>query len=213
MVMRQTEDRVAQTGDLDPEDLHNLQLLAELESAPEPSFKDEKLQGQDVAFQGQHGVPTGVRTAAKSAGYVWLRRQTDGELRQVSRNQYLTYMKMKLPDGKRAWLAPTAEWKGVRKRGDHKCLLNPDHPEYVTISRFNFQPCPKANLLNEQAVRRHMEHKHQSAFDDIEQARLEAREDRRDRHEAAMSEALVKALNTGENPSTRETVGGKKRAN
>lgn len=197
MVTTPLVDKVNQGGTLDTDDLALLKALTEMNAAPEPQPEDTVIRAGDAAKD----IAPMVRTKATSAGYVFLRRNSDGKLVSINKNQLLERLKQKLDDGRPAWLSPTVPHPGPFI-GTEKCLLHPEHPDYLaTYKAMGLMSCgaksaqpPKANMANKEAVFLHMEKKHKASWQMIQRMEQRIREDRRDTAQIQMAEALSVAL-------------------
>ena len=188
--------------DLDREDLALLNTLVGMQEAPEPEPEDK------VAHPGDADVPPMVRTATKSAGYVYLRRNSDGKLREINKNQLAERLKQKLDDGSPAWLPPNAPWKGRARVPDMWCLLSIHHPGRAHMDALNLEVCAKrGKLMGNAALRRHMQRKHKDSWDAIQRAEDQQRQDVRDAQQSQMAQALSMALaERGAVPKARDVV-------
>ena len=189
MVMTKVEQ-----GTAGKEDLDILKSLIEMnDEAPEIEPDDHVV---DIGGDGAGAV----RTPTKSAGYVNLRRQTDGKIVRINRNQLQMRLYEKLENGQRAWLRANEAWTGTKREGTMLCRLHPNHENYAEMQQLglgicgnNVQP-PKGNLLNANAVGRHMRVKHKDAFEAIREHEARRREDARDEAQATIAEGLREAL-------------------
>lgn len=183
-------DKTTAGADLGQDDLELLKALAELEEAPEPEPDDK------IISKGDDKNPSPmVRTKTTSAGYVYLRRNTDGQLRHVSKNNLAMYLKQKLVDGRPAWLPPSIPWAGRAKTPDKWCVLSAKHPDRVRMDDLNLPLCTKqGKLMGPAALRRHMIKKHKDDWDSIQRDEEMRRQDVRDAREIKTAEALTAAL-------------------
>lgn len=184
-------DKVTAGGNVDQDDLRLLETLAAM-AAPEPEPEDK------VAHKGDETVPAIVRTATKSAGYIYLRRNTDGKLVLINKNQLPQRLRQKLPDGSPGWLSPSTPWTGRTRIPDRLCPLNINHPDRARMDALNLGVCTKrGKLMGDAALRRHLMKKHKDDWEAIQRDEERRRQDRRDEHETKMSEALTTALSGG----------------
>ena len=196
MVTAQVMDKAAR-GTVDQADIDALAALLALENGARDPEPEEKIVHRG---DGMNSAPM-AHTKVRSAGYVYLRRNSDGKLVPVSKNQLLERMKQKLEDGRPPWLLPNVQHPGPFL-GTEKCLLHPDHPDYIAkYKAMGFVPCgkksaqpPKAHMANREAVLIHMKNKHKMAWQAIQGAEARAREDRRDAREERTAVALEAAL-------------------
>ena len=181
-------NKVAGGNDLDKDDLALLQTLPSVlasDPAPEP--------GDKIIERGE--VPM-IRTRTTSAGYINLRRNSDGKLVPINRNQLVDRLRQKLPNGEPAWLPPNAPWNGRVRTPKLLCPLNANHPDRPRMDALNLEVCEKrGRIMTPAGVRRHLTRKHKEAWEAIqvdEENRKEA-----SRHEQAliMNQALLTALN------------------
>lgn len=157
----------AMSGKLPKSDIALLESL--LPAAAEPEPDDKVVQSGDSPM---------VRTVTSSAGYVTLRRNSDGKLVSINKNQLAERWKQKLDDGRQAWLAPDTPWHGKPKEGMLRCLLHAEHPDRHTLDHLMLDDCTKRGKMpHKAALRRHMKAKHREAWETIQQDRVERRED------------------------------------
>ena len=168
----------------DSDDLNLLQTMLAMQEAEEPGSKPEVVaESKDAPM---------VTTKPKSAGYINLRRNSDGKLVLISKNQLAERLKQKLPNGQPAWLAPTAPWKGRPKVPKLLCLLHPEHPDRARMDELNLDVCEKrGKLQNEAALRRHMAHKHKDAWDVVQRDEERRKQETRDDRQLRVLEALA----------------------
>lgn len=183
-------DKVSAGIDLDKDDLALLNTLTQMQEAPEMEPDDK------VIHKGDEDNPAPmVRTETKSAGYVYLRRNSDGKLVSINKNQLALRLKQKLDDGRPAWLPPNAPWKGRARVPDKPCLLSAEHPDRERMDALNLEVCPKkGRLMGAAALRRHMIKKHKDAWEAIQRDEDQRRQDARDERDAKMAEALTMAI-------------------
>ena len=186
MVTKEVMDKVQQ-GNIDKDDLRLLEVINDLVDVPEQESPDK------VVHPGDDLVPPIIRTPTTSAGYVNLRRNSDGKLVPVNRNQLLQRLKQKLEDGRPAWLPPSQPWKGHVIKSQGKCLLHPDDPDRGEWDELGLPVCMKSNMPK-QSIRRHMALKHKMAWAAIQQYRTEKREDARDAHQETLSRAVTQTV-------------------
>lgn len=186
-MVTQTGNRFAQVGNIDKEELDILQTIAGLSDAPqlEPSDK--------VVHTGDDRVPAIARTKSTSAGYVQLRRNSDGKLVLISKSQLVERLKQRLPNGKPAWLPPQQAWAGHVTISTSKCMLHADDPDRATWDELGLPVCVKSNMPK-QAVRRHMIRKHKMAWDAIQDYLAEQKQDARDKHQETLAKGIQQAL-------------------
>lgn len=177
------EGQVVSPGDLDL-----LVKLAEQNEAPEPD------PGDKVVHTGDDNVPAIARTKTTSAGYVNLRRNSDGKIVPVNRNQLADRMREKLQDGKQAWLVPNEPWAGKRLGGNTLCLLHDDHSGRDHMDELMLGTCQKRNILNGAALRRHMRRKHSDDWDLIQRDQEEQRQAARDESQRAVGVGIERVL-------------------
>jgi len=186
--------KIGDSGVVTSDDMRLLEMLSELQDAPEPET-------EKIVHHGTAEIPAPiVRTDTTSAGFVWLRRNSDGSLKEINRNQLADRLKQKLADGRPAWISPKAPtpWTGRVKAGTRLCLLNPEHPDYAHMEHLGLIPCPRRGpLANESALRRHMVKKHRDAWDAIQRDKEIRREEMRDSVQANMASALTAAMTPG----------------
>jgi hypothetical protein len=181
---------VTKTQTRDEAELEMLRLLVEADKAPETPQDGVISKGDESKNQ-----PPIAATLGKSAGNVWLRRNSDGKLVQVNRNNLRMYMAAKFPDGRPQFLPRTASWTGKTREPRYWCPLSANHPDRPKMDDLNLEVCTKRGMLmTEAAVRRHLMKKHKDAFDSIQRDREDRRQDTRDRHAADMAVALQSAL-------------------
>ena len=182
-------DKVAAGGSIDSDELRLLQTLTEMQNAPEIEPDDR------IIDKGGDKAGPMVRTKSTSAGYIHLRRNSDGKLVLVSRNQLVERLKQKLADGRPAWLSPTAQWTGRVRVPSFLCPLNEKHPDRPRMDLLNLEMCEKrGKLMSASALRRHLMKKHKDSFEAIEREIVRQREDNRDKRDALTSEALLAVL-------------------
>lgn len=176
--------------DLGKDDLALLNSLVEMQEAPEPEPEDK------IVHRGDERNPAPMaRTETKSAGYVYLRRASDGKLKEINRNQLADRLKQKLDDGSPAWLPPNAPWKGKVRKPDTLCLLNAEHPQRKRMDELNLEVCKKrGKLMGVGGMRVHMQKKHKDAWATIQLDQEHQREDAREAREAKRDEALLAIL-------------------
>ena len=173
---------------VDPDDLKLLETIAALESAPEIEPDDK------IVHKGDKDMPAPmVRTPTKSAGYVYLRRNTNGALVMINNNQLLQVLKLRLPDGRPSFLAPSAPWHGHKIIATGKCLLHPSDPNRAKWDELGLPVCMKSNMPK-QSIRPHMMLKHKRSWDAIQEVQREQREDRRDKNQEIMAKGIEKVL-------------------
>ena len=190
---------------------NSLELLLGLENAPEVQLDNPVIQ------DGDDNTPPMVMAQGSSAGYIELRRNSDGALRQVNKNQLKAYAKMRLPDGRLSWISPNVEWKGTVRVPDQPCLLSSEHPNRPRMDELNMPVCSRrGKLMGHDGLRRHMIKKHKDAWEALQLTDVRDREDARDQRDNLNSQALIQALgkagsvaevvDRGEDPATRQTV-------
>ena len=186
----QTLDAIKRTGQMEADDLRLLQTIAELDqiAAPEP-------EAEKVISRGEAPM---VMTPTKSAGYITLRRNSDGKLVSINRNQLNERLKQRLDDGRPAWLSPKDTWipKGVTKSLMLKCLLHYAHPDRARMDALGLPVCStnKQNIPDQATLTRHMAKKHKDSWAAIQQDITRQREDKRDATQERMAEALTASL-------------------
>ena len=179
-------NKASQGQEFDKADLALLQTMVAMQDAPEPDPGDKVIQSGEVPM---------IRTATKSAGYIWLRRNSDGQLKEISKNQLADRLKQKLPNGEPAWLAPNVPWKGRARVPDLVCPLNINHPDRARMDALNLEVCEKrGKLMGQASLRRHLMKKHKDAYEAIQRDEESRKQDRRDAQAAQMSDALTLAL-------------------
>ena len=182
-------DKVEQVGKLDETDLSLLSQLVDLQEAPEPEPDDRVVHSGDEELE----API-VRTKTTSAGYTMLRRNSDGMLKEINNNQLAMRLKEKLPDGKPAFVPPSAPWSGPEP-GKLICRFNPLHPKSKELEAIGLRvTCVKANLRNTAEVRTHERKKHKTDYASYEEHLSQMRESRRDNINDKMVQALTVAL-------------------
>ena len=186
----QIKNKIAATGEAAAEDLALLKALTELADVPEAEPDDK------VVHKGDDRNPAPiVRTKTRSAGMTQLRRNYDGKLVDINKNQLLERLKQKLEDGRPAWLPPKAEWKGRARVPDKLCLLNAEHSNRARMDELNLEVCTKrGKLMGAKGVRYHMLRKHKDSWDTIQRDEQEQRQAKRDERDARTAEALTVAL-------------------
>ena len=178
----------AREGIVDEEDLKALETMASLRDAPELE------PGDKVVHRGDDTNPAPiVRTKTSSAGYVQLRRNSDGKLVLISKTQLMVRLKQKLHNGQPAWLAPSVPWKGHKVVANTKCMLHAESPDRATWDELGLPVCTKSNMPKN-AVRRHMIRKHKMAWDAIQEYQTEQKQDARDKHQESLAKGIEKAL-------------------
>lgn len=173
---------------VNPDDLKLLETLAALESAPEIEPNDK------IVHKSNAEVPVPIiRTATKSAGYVYLRRNSNGALVMINKNQLLQVLKLRLPDGRPSFLPPSTPWQGHKIIAIGKCLLHPSDPNRGKWDELGLPVCMKSNMPK-QSIRPHMMLKHKMAWNAIQEVQREQREDRRDKNQEIMAKGIEKVL-------------------
>jgi len=125
-------------------------------------------QGDVIPAPKDSQIALGVNTL-KSAGYVILYDTQSGEPSKINRNMLAAKLKQTRPDGK-----PVFSTKQLVKpiRGIYKCLLHSDDPNRPEYNKMGLPVCRKANLTNPYEVRRHMQKRHKTAWEAIEEIRI-----------------------------------------
>jgi hypothetical protein len=149
-----------------------IEAMLHADHAPEPG----DLKVQDIIHRPDGELPAAAVTGAlESAGYVYIYDTLTGERSITNRNMLPAQLKKTREDGSRVFT--TRKPKATPARGTYKCLLHPDvrKPEYDALG---LPTCRKANLTSPLQVRLHMQHRHKSAWETIEEMRKE--EERRE---------------------------------
>ena len=192
---------VTQTKTRDEAELEMLKVMVEADKAPDPATEGIISKGDEAKNQ-----PPITTTIRQSAGNVWLRRNSDGKLVQVNRNNLRFYLNAKFADGRPQFLPRSAPFTGRTREPRYWCTLSANHPDRPKMDDLNLEVCTKrGKLMTEAAVRRHLMKKHKDSWDAIQRDREERRQDARDRRDGETAVALQSAL-VGKKAAPAETV-------
>lgn len=197
-------DKANQGRDFNQEDLRLLQTLIGMQGVEEPAQKSSP-----VPNQGQALAAPMVTTPASSAGYIYLRRASDGKLVLVSKNQLPERLRQRLPNGLPAWLPPQEPWTGRDRSPKLLCYLNQDHPNFLRMADLNLDPCMKrGKIANDAALRRHMVRKHKDSWDVIQREEQREKESLRDDRQYALLKTLSDSIQSNQpsQPTKAATV-------
>ena len=192
MVQEATKPLVEKTkaADLDQDDLALLDTLRTLNEAPEPEPDDKVIEvGDEDADK-----PPMVRTPTKSAGYMTLRRNSDGKLLPINKNQLAMRLTERLPDGRMAFIAPSVPWSGPPP-GTLVCHFNPSHPDSGRLVAMGLRvECRKNNIKNLAELRIHERKKHKTDHASMEEIERRAREDEIREEQRNLNRAILAAV-------------------
>lgn len=176
-------DAEALSGIIPDADL--MRLMDGATSAPEPGFN---LQPQELLHRGDEEVPaTMVTKVLQSAGYVIVYSTETGEPSLCNRNMLPAQLRKRNDKGAVAFT--TRKPNVAPHRGTIRCLLHADRREPMH-DEMGLPTCPKANLTSDFQVRMHMQRRHKSAWDALEEIRL-----RNEREETlAVQRAMLAAV-------------------
>jgi len=158
------------------EQTENAQLIEELIRRAQKAEEPGSLAQNQVLATGDEKdaalpSPTVVNTMT-SAGYVWIYDSVTGEVSKTNRNMLKSQLGKKRPDG--SFVFTTVKPNIVFKAGgDLKCMLHKDGPNRALYDTLGLPVCPKANLRNPYEVRRHMQKRHKTAWESLEEERKE----------------------------------------
>lgn len=195
---------------LDAEDVTLLQQLLELEGTTGPQPEDR------VVHKGDAALPAPmVMTKDEKKDYVTLRRVSDGKLVPLHKNWLPSYLKQRLPDGRKAWIPPSAPYTPLIAPGEEKCPFHPEHPDYITkYKAMGIPPCgansgqpPKANFPSKEMAIVHAENKHERWWNRALEADKRAREQEEREERRAANTALVAALKGQQAPVVAPAAG------
>lgn len=187
--MAATLQAIQDAGVTDPEllagvlsDADLLALMDEADRAPEPGTAALGLgpDGQTirdpraVIFRGDEEAPAPIMALAlKSAGYVLVYDRTTAERSVVSRNNLPQVLRKRNEQGQRVFTTRKPDF--APKRGTVKCQLHPDE-RTAEMDEMGLPTCSKANLTSQYQQRLHMQHRHKSAYEALEEQRKLERE-------------------------------------
>lgn len=163
-------------------DILELMQNAARAEEPEAGRVGDKLEGDDEA------LPSVIHTI-KSAGWSIIYDTETAEPSMVNNNWLTKKLGQKRPNGKPYFT--TIKPSSPPKRGTHKCLLHPEHPNRDEWDRMGLPVCHSGNLISPYEVTQHMKKKHSKAWEAIEHERIE-RERKEDRdYQRKLAEALA----------------------
>lgn len=201
-----TLEAIKDAGVEDPEllagilsDTDVLALLDEAEKADEPGMKALGLDAQgrplknakDVIFRGDGEVPAAIMAVAmKSAGYAAVYDRFTGQKSIVNKNNLPQVLKKQDEHGRRVFTLRQPKGADGKPLAPAKptvlCLLHPKRrtPE---MDAMGLPVCTRpGGLTNELQVRLHMQHRHKSAWEAIEEAKKLAKEARQEARDEAL---------------------------
>lgn len=187
--MAATLQAIKDAGVTDPElladvmsDADLLALMDEADRAPEPGTAALGL-GPDgktirdpraVIFRGDEEAPAPMLAMAlKTAGYVVVYDRATAERSVVSRNNLPQVLKKRNEQGQQVFTTRKPDF--APKRGKVKCQLHPDI-RTAEMEEMGLPVCTKANLTSSYQQRLHMQHRHKSAYEALEEQRKLERE-------------------------------------
>ncbi len=171
------------------ETTENAQLVEEMLRRAEKAEEPGELAKNRVIHKGDGDVPTPmVVTELKSAGYVKLWNVKTGEMSLTNRNMLKSQLSKKNEDG--TFVFTTIEPAVKLFRGTSKCMLHPDGPNRAAYDEMGFPICPKSNLTSRYQVRRHMQKRHPSVWEALEEDRKEKERD----EEKKLRHSLLKSV-------------------
>jgi hypothetical protein len=159
------------------------EIMLKAEAAPEPG--DLKLSSK---VEGESGIPEMSVTELKSAGWVYIYDTKTRERSITNRNMLKTQLTKKRQDGTPVFT--TNKPTEPPFRGTLKCWLHLDDPNRSHYDDIGLPICKKSNLTSPYQVRRHMEKRHRTEFQIIEQENKETKE----LSETAKLTSLLKAI-------------------
>ena len=172
----------------------NAQLVEEMLRRAEKAEEPGELARNPVINKGDGDFPTPmVVTELKSAGYVKLWNSKTGELSLTNRNMLRSQLSKRNEDG--SFVFTTVE-PGIKSyRGKLKCALHPGDPNRSVYDEMGFPICLKSNLTSKYQVRRHMQKRHPSVWEAIEEERKEKEKD----EEKKLRHSLLKSAKKSKN--------------
>ncbi len=172
--------KVPQAKEASEEDKRAEEILRTATPAPEPGSAEkiikDNVQGNPVEL---------TITELTSAGYTYMWDTRTGERSLTNNNMLRQQLQKKRPDGSFVFTLTNPNIKV--KRGEYKCMLHQDDPKRAEYDKLGLPVCKKSNLTNPYEVRRHMQKRHPSAWEAIE-------EQRKSTQEGQMLELLGKVL-------------------
>lgn len=178
------------------EELATLAQMAEIQG--------EQIEGERIVNTPGADVPFPMMTTkTEGPGLVWLRHNQTGKLKQVNKLSLFRLLQLRLdpadarkaglPAQSKAWLPPSAPWKGKVKVGTVLCRLHQDHPDRPLMDEFNLEVCFKPAFLNSRFANLHLKKKHREAYETLEERRKEDAESRMEARYAALTRAVTKS--------------------
>lgn len=157
------------------------EMLSNTASAPEPG-EDNRIvhKGDEIA-----PVPI-VADRVKSAGWVKIWDTRTGEVSITNRNMLMAQLKKKREDGSRVFTTQDPHIKV--KRGNLKCMLHADDPNRAYYDSLGLPVCPKSNLTSPYQVLRHMQKRHKTEWETLEQERKTREHDEQQEYQRSIVE-------------------------
>jgi hypothetical protein len=226
--MAATLQQVQDAGVTNPESLAGilsdadlLSLMEQAQDAPEPGAAGLGLTPEgkntknprDVIFRGDPDAPETLMmaTALQSAGYKRVYHRFTGEVSIISRNNLPQVLKKRDEQDRQVFTTTKPNITPIR--GKVKCLLHVDMRTEEMVG-MGLPECPKSNLTSAYQQRLHMQHRHKSAWEALEEAKkLEREQEERDSRLAILQLAQgapgrVSAPRPSAAPAPTEDVGG-----
>ena len=139
------------------------------EKAPEPTG----LAPNDIVHAGSVDVPMPmVVSSVTSAGYTYIYDTRTGDRSMTNRNMLPAQLKKTRADGSRVFSVVKPAIEPVT--GTILCLLHERAPDREQYAKLGFATCPKANLISQFHLERHMKKTHRLEWAAIEDARVKA---------------------------------------
>lgn len=144
--------------------------MAEEEAILEALAADEPgdLKPGDVLHRSDGDVPAPILAKAlTSAGYAHLWNTQTGERITTNKSMLRTQLSKTREDGSKVFT--TRDPNIVTPRGTYRCLLHPEGEHRAEYDALGLPTCHKDNLTSPLQVRLHMQHRHKSAWETIEE--------------------------------------------
>ena len=152
--------------------------------------KAEKVENkiERVIDKGKDGErPPMVITHFSDAGTSLVWDTVTHEQSKVNNNMLRSILKRTRPDGSRVFT--TIRPKELPKRGIIKCLLHPDNPNRQHYNEIGLPVCMKSNITSPYELKRHMQRRHKTAWEALEEERIQKERD----EDRALQRALIEA--------------------
>jgi hypothetical protein len=155
-------------------------LIEEMMRDAEETAEPGTLHSKTVIHEGDETLPSPmIVKSIDSAGYAPIYDTQTGERSLTNKNMLRAQLGKKRPDGTPYFTTKNPNIKP--KTGTLKCMLHPDDPNRGYYDELGLPVCRKSNLTSPYQVKRHMQKRHPSAWETIEEEirKTEKEEDRK----------------------------------